>query len=123
MSITSIIPVAGGDRAERVAGAAAADGQPVGGGVRVTRVDRLDPHLRARGLERRGRLGQPRIGGIPAEQAAEEPHVGALRFVRGRQRASPVELHEQLRGRAGRSAARRRSANSKARASPDRSRR
>ena len=75
---------AGRDRPQRVAAAAAAERESVGVGVRVACVHRLDPHGRAGRRESRCGFWQPRVVGIPAEQAAEQAHVGALRLMRGR---------------------------------------
>ncbi|MFM7108960.1 MAG: hypothetical protein ACKOZU_10245 [Planctomycetaceae bacterium] len=52
-----------------------------------------------RRTERGHGVRQPRVGGVPAEQAAAQSRVGALRLVRGRQRAGTVELDEHLVGR------------------------
>ena len=74
--------------------------EPVGVGVRISCVHRFEPDGRAGGPERGGRIGQPWVVGIPAEQAAEESHVGALRLVRGGQRAGAVKLEDKRLGRA-----------------------
>ena len=85
---------AGGDRSQRVAFAVAREGQPVGVGVRIAHVDRDKRHLAAGCLHRLLGVGQAGIARFPAEQSAEEAHVGALRGVGGRQRARPVKLNE-----------------------------
>ena len=54
------------------------ESQPVGVGVGVADIHRLEPKGRTLGRQRLRRTRQPRIGRIPAKQAAAEPHVGAL---------------------------------------------
>ena len=74
-----------GDRPEGMPVAAAGEREPVCVGVGVAHIDRLDPHFGAGRAKGRDRFREPRVVGFPAEEAAEEPHVGALRVVRRRQ--------------------------------------
>ena len=91
-------PAPSRDRAERVRLPVAGERESVGVGMRVADVHRLDPYLRAGLAKRCTGARQPWVGRIPAEQAAEEPHVGPLRLMRGGQRSGPVELHEHVVG-------------------------
>jgi hypothetical protein len=87
---------AGGDRDQRVRLAGALQREPVGVRVRVADVDRLDAQGDARVGERAGRVGQALVVGLPAEQAAEQAHVGALALVGRGQGSLAVELHQDL---------------------------
>ena len=60
--------------------------------VRMRIVQRGSPYLdaRARVPQRRRRIGQTGIVGLPAEQASVQTHVGALALVGRRQRAERV---------------------------------
>ena len=87
---------AGGDGGQGVPLGRVAERQLVGVGMLCAEVG--DPGLDAdaRLADPAGRLRQPFIGRVPPQQAAQQPHVGPLAFVRGRERAVGVELDENL---------------------------
>ena len=64
--------------------------------MRVAGVNRLDADPHATVGERLHRAGEAFIGRLPAEEAAKEPHVGALAVVGGGERPSPVKLDEGI---------------------------
>ena len=62
----------------------------------VAGVDRLDANPHAAVGEGLHRAGEAFVGRLPAEEPAEEPHVGALAVVGGGERPGPVELDEAI---------------------------
>ena len=73
-----------------------AERKPIGIGMRIGGVHGFDTDADTCVPQGLGREGQALVRSIPAHQAAEQPHVGTLRFVRGGQRAIAVELDEQV---------------------------
>ena len=64
--------------------------------MRVAGVDGFDADPHAAVGEGLHRAGEALIGRLPAEQAAEQPHVGALAIVGGGERSASVELDEAV---------------------------
>jgi hypothetical protein len=73
-----------------------AEREPVGAGMLVAGIHGLDPDADPGLPEGVRRVGQALIGRVPAHQAAEQAHVGALARVRGGQRAVAIELDQDF---------------------------
>ena len=87
---------AGGDGVEGDRALLPGEREAIGAGMRVAGVDGFDADPHAAVGEGLHRAGEALIGRLPAEQAAEQPHVGALAVVGGGERSASVELDEAV---------------------------